>query len=496
MLIGPVVALAIVSYELTRPSQLFGVFAYDDGVYYGVAARLVHGALPYRDFVFLHPPGIAIVLSPVALIGRLVGSQVGIALARVLTGAIAIANVALVGRLVRHRGVIAVTIATLSIALYPLAIAADHTVLLDPYLVFFSLIGLNLVFRNGSLIANRSLAYGGLALGFAGAIKIEAILPALGVLAVTLYRARRRAGGLVLGTATGFLAPCLPFLLVAPHAFLHDVLITQLDRAPSALSGMPVLSRIVALSGIGGLTAIHIGLHVQESIAIIVVVVWAAVVAWRRTSLDDLGRVCLLIALCSTITVLVIPEFYLYYAYFPVCFFSVVIGSICGDLAGALPAPNINLSRGLFVTFVVLAGWLLEQNLSYASAFITADAPQPVAAILAPTIPRGACVIFDEAILAIVADRFDSSGPCPKLVDPFGTWLAAAPQNPPPSADPPAALVATWERWLSQADFLVEVAPRSDFIPWTPALVTWFNQRFTLVVAAPKIYEYANIQRR
>src|ERR1035441_2608827 len=65
------VALAICLYQLTLPSVLFGIHGfsgngYDDGVYLGAAVRLVNGAIPYRDFVFLQPPGSVLLFSPIA----------------------------------------------------------------------------------------------------------------------------------------------------------------------------------------------------------------------------------------------------------------------------------------------------------------------------------------------------------------------------------------------------------------------------------------------
>src|SRR5262245_66195881 len=41
---------------------------YDDGVYFSAAALLAQGILPYRDFTFVHPPGIALFYLPVTLL--------------------------------------------------------------------------------------------------------------------------------------------------------------------------------------------------------------------------------------------------------------------------------------------------------------------------------------------------------------------------------------------------------------------------------------------
>ena len=45
---------------------MYGLGNYDDGVYYSAATALVHGQLPYRDFLLLQPPGIAVLLAPFA----------------------------------------------------------------------------------------------------------------------------------------------------------------------------------------------------------------------------------------------------------------------------------------------------------------------------------------------------------------------------------------------------------------------------------------------
>ncbi len=50
-------ALALRVFQLSRPGYLSGFTQYDDGVYFGNALRLVHGAIAYRDFAMVQPPG-------------------------------------------------------------------------------------------------------------------------------------------------------------------------------------------------------------------------------------------------------------------------------------------------------------------------------------------------------------------------------------------------------------------------------------------------------
>ena len=71
MLLATVLALAVRLFTLTRPGFLTGVSEYDDGVYLGAAIRLTQGAVPYRDFAFVQPPGILLLMTPAALVARM-----------------------------------------------------------------------------------------------------------------------------------------------------------------------------------------------------------------------------------------------------------------------------------------------------------------------------------------------------------------------------------------------------------------------------------------
>src|SRR6476661_2472269 len=62
-----------------RGGGLFGLGNYDDGVYYAAGTALLHGLIPYRDYLFLHPPGIVLLLAPFGLAGH---DPTGLATAR------------------------------------------------------------------------------------------------------------------------------------------------------------------------------------------------------------------------------------------------------------------------------------------------------------------------------------------------------------------------------------------------------------------------------
>ena len=63
-----IVAIAFVARSLPvlRGAGLDGYLGYDDGVYFSSAVALVHGFLPYRDFLLLHPPGLQLLPAPIA----------------------------------------------------------------------------------------------------------------------------------------------------------------------------------------------------------------------------------------------------------------------------------------------------------------------------------------------------------------------------------------------------------------------------------------------
>src|SRR5262249_60279756 len=129
------VAVALRIYDLTRPGYLLGISEYDDGTDFGSAIRLVHGGVPYRDFIMVQPPGITRLMFPVALITKGMGTITGIAVARVVTALASAAAVPLAGLLTRHRGFVAVLVSCGVLAIYPDSIMAARTVLLEPGLV-------------------------------------------------------------------------------------------------------------------------------------------------------------------------------------------------------------------------------------------------------------------------------------------------------------------------------------------------------------------------
>ncbi len=102
------------------------------------------------------------------------------------------AAVPVAGLLVRHRGFFATLVACGVLAIYPDSVLAARTVLLEPWLVLFCLLGALAVFDGDEITGSRRrLLLGGILFGFAGAVKVWAIIPVVVILALT---ARGRAG--------------------------------------------------------------------------------------------------------------------------------------------------------------------------------------------------------------------------------------------------------------------------------------------------------------
>src|SRR5690242_14832547 len=165
-------ALALRLWILFWPG-LMSVTQYDDGPYFGSAVRLIHGVLPYRDYAFVQPPGITELMSPAALESYLGGTAWALVIGRFLSVFAGAAAVVLAGFLVRHRGALAVWVTCGILAIYPPSAVSARTVLLEPWLVLFCLAGAVAVFDRDRITAStRRLAWGGVAFGFGGAVKV------------------------------------------------------------------------------------------------------------------------------------------------------------------------------------------------------------------------------------------------------------------------------------------------------------------------------------
>ena len=92
------VALLARLIPLLRGGGLTGLNHYDDGVNFAGSLGLVHGELPYRDFLWLHPPGVQLALAPFAALSYLVGEPASFVVARLAWIVLGSATAVLIAR--------------------------------------------------------------------------------------------------------------------------------------------------------------------------------------------------------------------------------------------------------------------------------------------------------------------------------------------------------------------------------------------------------------
>ncbi|HEY9240834.1 MAG TPA: glycosyltransferase 87 family protein [Streptosporangiaceae bacterium] len=492
-----VLAVGLRLYQLTRPQYLLGVTEYDDGTDFGSAILLIHGYLPYRDFIMVQPPGITLLMAPVAAATKALGTAWGMGVGRILTAVAGGAAAGLAGLLVRQRGLLAVILASGIVAVYPASVQAAHTVLLEPWLVLFCVLGALAVFDGDRLSGSgKRLVWGGLAFGFAGAIKVWAILPVL-VILVLAARQPRRALGFAAGVAAGFLAAVLPFAALAPRTFYDSVVLAQLVRVDVVRVAMSYrLHQITGLTDFSSLGPVPLTI---VTVAILVLIVGCAVAASRRSGQAPLPleQFAYGATVLTIIAFLWPADFYYHYAGFLAPFLALAIALPVGRLVATLsPAAGAT-------------GWLARHGTAAASviivifAIVQAGFETTLQPPLAPTtpgltgtiidqaqrvIPPGACVLADQASYAIAANRFGSSKPgCVPMVDGVGSdYSLSQGRNAASGAQHVPAVRALWLSALRGADY-VWLSPLSyKRIPWTAREITvYFDQHFVPAPGGP-----------
>ena len=516
ILTATLLALALRLFLVTRPGFLTsGTVEYDDGVYLGAALRLLHGAMPYKDYAFVQPPGIIVVALPGAFIGSLTSQATGLAAARILSVLASTACVPLAGRLVRHRGALACAVTAGLLAVYPADVLSGRTLLLEPWMNLACLIAANLAFRQGRLASPRWLAWAGVALGFGVAIKFWAAFPAAVLLAACLIARppaetsrAKRAGALAGGTVAGFAVLAGPFALADPSGFIHQTLFDQVSRAGSYV---PVSLRLAHLTGLidvlgrgGNLVAPGTTAHTlfsmgAEASTHTVAVGWPAYAAAavgialiaagylrglrQRTTLEWFALVT---AVLATAAIMGYSAFFYHYPDFPAPWLAITAGAAVASLACLIrgTASQARLARRVLaaavaVIIVAVAGFEARE---LEPARVPAS-PANVSAL----VPAGSCLVADQVSFAIAANRFEAPGAgCPDLIDSLAVTLAlSGGVSPQAGAGKMPEVVAGWEAIFGQARYVWLSGGAPARIPWTPALQSWFSAHFRLLAAYP-----------
>ncbi|HEV2718539.1 MAG TPA: hypothetical protein VG323_00860 [Thermoanaerobaculia bacterium] len=199
---------------LRAGGPLAWVVDYDEGVYFSASAMLFRGVLPYRDFVFVHPPGILYLL----------GIAPSFAAMRIIATFIGAISTFLVGRItLRAAGLPAAIAAAALYATYPEAVTAERGPFLEMALNLACLAGAAAWLRGKPFLA-------GLALGAACAVKVFG-----GVWIVAALVSGPRRGRLLGGAVVAGVVLVAPLFFVAPHAFIEQTLLFHATRPPDGI---------------------------------------------------------------------------------------------------------------------------------------------------------------------------------------------------------------------------------------------------------------------
>jgi alpha-1,2-mannosyltransferase len=491
-------ALALRAYQLSRPGYLLGVTEYDDGVLFGNALRLASGVIPYRDFAMVQPPGSALLMVPVALLAKVTGTAWGLAVARILTVCADTANVVLLGVLVRHRGPVTAGVACGLYAVYPDALVAAHTFLLEPWLNLCCLAGAALIFDGDRVAAadTRRLALGGAAFGFAVTVKIWALVPlAVAGLVVVASTRRARPAALAGGAGLGLGVPLAPFAVLAPGGLARGVLVDQLVR--NASGARDLTGRLAELAGAQGLLSLPARFPrplLLAAVAAAIAGLYAAayLAAGRRPAALD--AYALLAAVAVTGMLLWPRLYYPHYGAFDGPFLALAVALPAGLLTDALlpvgllprgPLPGGRLAASRAAGAVLAAGLAVAVATAGVARFRAESrlAGTQVAAAAGRLIPAGACVVTNDSAYTVAAGRFysDVAG-CPAMTDSFGTLIAMTgghPRDASPAVLAPVA--ALWQATLEQAAYVWLTGDTVAQIPWNSGLYGYFRRHFRLI---------------
>ena len=246
---------------------------------------MVHGQLPYRDFLFLHPPGILVALAPVAAAGRWLGESSGWEVSRLVWMVSGSLASVVVLAILLPLGKLPATVGGCAYAVFPGAVLVERTTYCEGLANLCLAVALLLVIREVAARprgpdqrhpAVTAPLLAGVLLGFATTVKIWGLVP-LGVVCVYAVVALglRRGLAVAVGGAAAITAVCLPFFLAAPAEMWRMVVLDQVGRD----QGTAFMLRSAQIATMGRLT--------EGGIAAFVVIVTligltaCSVLAWR-----------------------------------------------------------------------------------------------------------------------------------------------------------------------------------------------------------------------
>lgn len=255
------VALGVIAFSafLLRVFPFFGPDGawsyrvdYDEGVYFSTASLLLDGVLPYRDFVFVHPPGLLVFLSLTSWTRSFLGVDGAFALSRWIAALLGTLNVLLVARLLLRWPLSwwAALCGAAFYATYPELVQVERGPFLEPLLNLVCLsLATAVVDASTSAQRTRWIWISGALAGAAVSIKLWALIWIAGALwGLSTFATRRELLQFIAAAALSWAIIVLPFALQAPAAFFTQTGLFHAWRPPDGITErLPRVEQIVAL---------------------------------------------------------------------------------------------------------------------------------------------------------------------------------------------------------------------------------------------------------
>ena len=396
--------------------------SYDEGVYFSAAALVARGVVPYRDFVFIHPPGILIGLAPVVWLGHHFFAYDDIFLTlRAVAALIGAVNVVLVGRLTyRWGGLAAAVAAMLLYATFPPAVIDEGRLLLEPFMTFFCLLAASYWLPEHEDHSSRLGVTTGLWLGIACSIKLYG--GGIFLIACLLSGGRERRWKeritmcLSAGGVFGLLA--LPFVVRAGvNEITKQVFVAQLLRPPDTAIPGGVLGRTLHMFQYGPASLVRAPLFTGA----VVGAIGLAVAAWAWFRGGAQGQFWAITWTATVVFLLVSSTYFSQYAAFLAPTTSVLAGMAISRL---VHVPS-RVSPALVAVVVAMLGSILVLHVFRLAEtnFGRSDAPD-FGAIVRRNVSERECLLALPSTLGIAGNRLPPYDAIRRpLVDPYGEFL-------------------------------------------------------------------------
>jgi len=406
-----VVAIAARLGVVLRDGGLHGIIGYDCGVYFAGADALIHGRMPYRDFTMVHPPGITLILTPFALLTRVMTDWHAFIIATLAFCVLGGVNAVLVVAVCRRFGfgTLAAGTAGLFYAAWFGSVSGEFEVKLEPLANFFLLCGLMAVLRAQRHPSRWATVVAGLVLGLTMTVKIWWVVPVAVLVVWHAWRRRsvRSGAELALGATTAVIVVYTPFFVADPTGMFSSVVTDQLGRPRKGTSA----HRLSGLTTVPELFR-HMPRATQAWVVVPFVLVTVAilVLAWRASII---ARILVALVIIQLVVLFAAPSWFEYYSDYVAVSLSMTVGAAASTVSATR---RVSLRQ---TPSFLLTATMLTITTAVTIAGTAAIRPYSGAAKLTHAVRHVPCVMTNFTTLLIRVDALTRGlkDGCPNWID-------------------------------------------------------------------------------